>query len=140
VFGSLACAAIILVEAILQKEYLGSTNIAGINATTAMYFIFIFVFGLTIEDAGYIYVVEIWPTHLRSEGAVIGFMSFFATTIAYSSPSSIALETIGWRYFLVFVVVTVVLSTIMLFTCPEVSSCLQKSIFSNNQIDCRFDS
>lgn len=86
-----------------------------------MYFIFIFVFGLTIEDAGYIYVVEIWPTHLRSEGAVLGFMSFFATTIAYSSPSSVALQNIGWRYFLVFVVVSVVLSTIMLFTFPEVS-------------------
>jgi hypothetical protein len=121
VFGSFACAAIILIEAILQKQYLGTTNTAGLNATTAMYFIFIFVFGLTIEDAGYIYLVEIWPTHLRSEGAMIGFMSFFATTIAYSSPSSIALGTIGWKYFLVFVVVTVVLSTIMLFTFPEVS-------------------
>jgi hypothetical protein len=113
--------AILLVEAILQKEYLGSTNTAGLRAATAMYFLFIFFVGLMYEDAGYIYVVEIWPTHLRSEGAVLGFTSFFATTIAYSSPSSLALSTIGWKYFLVFVIIGTVLSTIMLFTFPEVS-------------------
>lgn len=93
---------------------------------TAMYFIFIFVFGLMIENAGFVYVVEVWPTHLRSEGATLGFMSFFATTIAYSSPSSIALQNIGWRYFLVFVVVSTVLSTFMLFILPEASFALKR--------------
>jgi hypothetical protein len=65
--------------------------------------------------------VEIWPTHLRSEGATIGFVSFFATVLAFNSPASLAFANIGWRYYFVFVAITIVTCTFMAFYFPEVS-------------------
>jgi hypothetical protein len=107
---------------VLQKYYVGTSNAAGLRAATAMYFIFVFVFGLLIECPGYTYIVEIWPTHLRSHGATIGFISFFLMTIAYNSPAAEAFATIGWRYYFVMIAVCLVSNTFLLWYCPEVSS------------------
>lgn len=97
-----------------------------------MYFIFVFIFGLLIECPGYTYIVEIWPTHLRSEGATIGFVSFFAMTIAYNSPAAEAFATIGWRYYFVMVSVCLVATTVVALYCPEVSCDSSASETSTN--------
>ncbi|KAK5047279.1 hypothetical protein LTR84_006801 [Exophiala bonariae] len=117
--GGYLCSACLVVEAVLQKYYIGTANGAGLRAATAMYFVFVFLFGLLIECPGYTYIVEIWPTHLRSEGATIGFMSFFLTTIAYNSPAAEAFATIGWRYYFVMISVCLVSNTFLLWYCPE---------------------
>ena len=119
--GGYLCTACLIIEAVLQKYYIGSSNGTGLNAATAMYFIFVFLFGLLIECPGYTYIVEIWPTHLRSEGATIGFVSFFTMTIIYNSPAAEAFATIGWRYYFVMISVCLVSTTALLFYCPEVS-------------------
>lgn len=121
VIGGYACSACLIVEAVLQKYYINSTNTAGLQAATAMFFIFVFVFGLFVECPGYTYIVEIWPTHLRSEGATIGLAAFFIMTIAYNSPAAEAFATIGWRYYFVMVAVCLVSTTVLGWYCPEVS-------------------
>jgi hypothetical protein len=114
----------LIVEALLQKEYIGTDNHAGLSAATFVYFVFVFVFGLFIECPAYAYIVEIWPTHLRSQGATIGTVAFFCTTLAFNTPASLAFSTIGWRYYFVFVSVTLVAATFMLYYLPEVSPIL----------------
>jgi MFS family permease len=86
-----------------------------------MYFAFIIVYGATIDCAAYVYIAEIWPTHLRSQGATIGLVSFFSCGIAYNSPASLAIATIGWKYYFVFVAVCVSSAIAILFYLPEVS-------------------
>jgi len=120
VTGGYLCSATLVCEAILQKYYLGSENKIGLQASVAMFFVFIVFYGSTIDCAAYVYISEIWPTRLRSTGASIGLVSFFATSIAYNSPSSFAFATIGWKYYLVMVAVCVSSATIMLFYLPEV--------------------
>ncbi|KEF55574.1 uncharacterized protein A1O9_08324 [Exophiala aquamarina CBS 119918] len=117
--GGYLCSACLIVEAVLQKYYIGTDNAAGLRAATAMYFVFVFLFGLLIECPGYTYIVEIWPTHLRSEGATIGFVSFFLTTIAYNSPAAEAFATIGWKYYFVMISICLVANTFLLWYCPE---------------------
>ncbi|OAG34090.1 hypothetical protein AYO21_11759 [Fonsecaea monophora] len=117
--GGYLCSTCLIIEAVLQKYYIGSSNAAGLKAATAMYFIFVFIFGLLIECPGYTYIVEIWPTHLRSEGATIGFVSFFIMTIVYNSPAAEAFSTIGWRYYFVMIAVCIVSNTFLLWYCPE---------------------
>jgi hypothetical protein len=112
----------VIIEAVLQKYYIGTTEAAGLNAATAMFFIFVFFFGLFVECPGYTYIVEIWPTHLRSEGATIGLGAFFIMTIVYNSPAAQAFATIGWRYYFVMISVCLVANTAILFYCPEVRS------------------
>lgn len=120
VIGGFGSAAILSTMAALIKYYLNSTYKPGINAAVALYFIFGAFFTSTIECTSYVYGSEIWPTHLRSEGSTLAYGSFFGNAIAYSAPVAVALANIGWKFYLVFVCVTVVTTVIILFYFPEV--------------------
>ncbi|KAL5591183.1 hypothetical protein FOVSG1_010072 [Fusarium oxysporum f. sp. vasinfectum] len=120
--GGVLCSITLIVEAVLQKYYLGSTNTSGINAAVAFYFLFIFVYGCTVDCAAYVYISEIWPTHLRSYGNTIGIVTFFSSAITYTSPATLAFENIGWKYYLVMTSVCIVSSIAILLVCPEVHS------------------
>lgn len=119
VVGGFGSAAILSVMAVLQKFYLGTDNSAGINAAVAIYFIFGAFFTSTIECTAYVYGSEIWPTHLRSEGSTLVFASFFGNAIAYSAPVTVGLQNIGWKFYMIFVAVTVVSTIAIWFTFPE---------------------
>lgn len=105
----------------LVKFYLGSDNASGNKALVAFYFIFGAFFTSTIECTSYVYGSEIWPTHLRSEGSTLAYASFFGNAIAYSAPVSVALKTIGWKFYLVLVAVTFTSTLIIMLYFPEVS-------------------
>jgi hypothetical protein len=119
---------VLLIEAILQKYYLGTANTVGLKAAVGIVFVFIVGYSLTIEGAVYVYVTEIWPTHLRSKGATIGFASFFLNSIAYTSPASLAFKNIGWKYYLVFFAMGLVTSALALTFFPEV--CAHNAVFA----------
>lgn len=107
--------------AALIKYYLDTSHLSGVNAAVALYFIFGFFFTSTIECTAYVYGSEIWPTHLRSEGSTIAYASFFANAIAYSAPVAVALDNIGWKFYMVFVAVTVSSTIAIWLYFPEVS-------------------
>ncbi|KAL4793093.1 general substrate transporter [Aspergillus venezuelensis] len=117
--GGFGSAAIIAVMGALSKYYLGSDYKPGVNAAVATYFIFGAFFTSTIECTAYVYGSEIWPTHLRSEGSTIAFASFFGNAVAYTAPVTLALSTVGWKYYMVFVAVTVVSTVVIIFYFPE---------------------
>lgn len=50
--------------AVLQKYYLGSDNMPGLNAAVAIYFIFGAFFTSFIECTAFAYGSEIWPTRM----------------------------------------------------------------------------
>ncbi|ROW05021.1 hypothetical protein VSDG_00535 [Cytospora chrysosperma] len=119
VIGGFSNAAILSVMAALVKYYLNTSYLPGVNAGVALYFVFGFFFTSTIECTAYVYGSEIWPTHLRSEGSTIAYASFFGNAIAYSAPVSVALNNIGWKFYMVFVAVTVVSTIAIMFYFPE---------------------
>ena len=119
--GGFSNAAILSIMAALIKYYLNTSYLPGVNAAVALYFIFGFFFTSTIECTAYVYGSEIWPTHLRSEGSTIAYASFFANAIAYSAPVAVALDNIGWKFYMVFVAVTVSSTIAIMLYFPEVS-------------------
>ena len=122
VVGGVGSAAILSTMAALVKYYLGSTDKPGINALVALCFIFGAFFTSTVECTSYVYGSEIWPTHLRSEGATLAYASFFGNAIAYSAPVSVALKTIGWKFYMILVSVTLASTIVIFFYFPDVSS------------------
>ncbi|KAK6196932.1 hypothetical protein LQW54_011016 [Pestalotiopsis sp. IQ-011] len=102
VAGGCGSAIILSLMAALIKTYLNTDDLAGINATVTFYFILGAFFTSTID-----------------EGSTIAYVSFFANAIAYSSPVSVALDTIGWKFYLVFVSVTFASTLVILFYFPE---------------------
>ncbi|KAI0896168.1 general substrate transporter [Annulohypoxylon nitens] len=119
VIGGLSCTILLSVMAALSKFYLNTTYKPGISALIACYFMFVFACTGMLECSAYAYGSEIWPTHLRSEGSTLAFASFFANSLAFSAPINEALATIGWRYYLVFIVVTLVSTATIAVYFPE---------------------
>lgn len=119
VIGGFGCVVLLVIEGVLQKYYLATTFAPGLNAAVAMYFIFGVWFTSTIECTGYVYGAEIWPTHLRSKGATLNYIGFFGPALAYTYPATTAFATIGWKYYMVFVAVTVPCCIAIYFMLPE---------------------
>ncbi|EXJ76826.1 hypothetical protein A1O3_10471 [Capronia epimyces CBS 606.96] len=109
----------LIIVAILQKFYFGTTYKPGLNAATAFFFIYILVWGAFLDNTTYVYVPEIWPTHLRSHGAAIAYVAYHSVAIAITSPAALAFAQIGYKYYFVFVALCVSGSTFIWFQFPE---------------------
>ncbi|KAI1845521.1 hypothetical protein JX266_008379 [Neoarthrinium moseri] len=118
--GGLTCAATLAIECAMQAKYLGTTNKAGNAVGVTAFFLFAAAYNGFYDAGSFVYTSEIWPNHLRSEGVTIAMVTFYLTNVAWSSPASIALASIGWRYYIVFICVSVVLSFALLAYLPEV--------------------
>lgn len=103
-FGYFTCGVTVIIEAVLQKYYLGTTNHAGLSACAAMLFLNVACFGLFVEGAGFTYVAEIWPTYVRGEGYALGMCTLCVTSIVWLQSSPTAFNTIGWKFYIIFIV------------------------------------
>ncbi|KAK5245352.1 hypothetical protein LTR20_006728 [Exophiala xenobiotica] len=117
--GGFLLAVAMSIQCALQRFYLDSGYKPGMNASVAFYFIFIVFYSFSVDTVVYVYNAEIWPTHLRSKGVTFGLGSYFIFGIIYNSPAAQAFNTIGWRYYLVFICMTVVCTVLILLTFPE---------------------
>lgn len=112
---------LLAIEAALQAKFLDSSNLNGTRAAVAIYFIIAFYFCCTLECVGYVYGCEIWPTHLRSKGSAVSYFGFYIFSIWSTTPAAQAFSSIGWKYYLVFICVTIAL-VIPCHFLPEVSN------------------
>lgn len=60
----------LICEAVMQARYLGTSNTAGQKAAVFFIFLFIFFWSSFIDASQYLYLAEIFPTHIRSSGMV----------------------------------------------------------------------
>jgi predicted MFS family arabinose efflux permease len=88
------------------------------TAVVALMF-FVFFYGLFIDAASFIYSSEIYPTQIRARGVAMATATYFIACITYVTPGATAIARIGWRYFLVFVCLTVVTILVIYFMYPE---------------------
>ena len=103
----------------MQAKYLGTTNKGGLSAGVFFFFVFAVFYNAFYDAGSFVYTAEIWPTHLRGEGVTIAMITFYCFAIAYNSPASLALATIKWKYYLIFVIVSVVSAICIQFYLPE---------------------
>lgn len=95
--GLAGCLVSNIFEAALQAEYLVSSNKAGQRA--AVFFIFLFaIFWSSFLDASqYLYISEIFPTHIRAEGMALGMSGVYLADIVLLVAGPIALDKIKVR-------------------------------------------
>lgn len=117
--GVVACTVITSIETALQARYLKSTNKPGLSAAAAFLFLFLFTFNLFIEGPSLYYTSEIFPTHLRSKGMTINVLGFCVTAILWLEIAPTAFSNIGWRYYLVFICLSVVGASAIFFVFPD---------------------
>ncbi|KAF2099240.1 MFS sugar transporter [Rhizodiscina lignyota] len=110
----------LICETALQATYLGGTNRAGQNAAIFFIFLFITPFWSTFIDASqFLYVSEIFPTHIRAQGTAFSMMGLYLADIIVLVAGPIALNNIQWKFFFVLIIPTAFHIVFVYFMCPE---------------------
>jgi MFS family permease len=117
--GVVVVTIIISIETALQATYLGTGNKTGLAATAAFLFLFLACFNMFLEAISWYYASEIFPTHLRAKGMTLGVVGFCLIDILWLELAPTAFASIAWKYYLVFICVSVVSAAVIFFTFPN---------------------
>ena len=128
--GAVGLSISLLLECILQALYTGTTNTAGQKAAISFIFFFIVFWSSCFDATQYLYMAEIFPTAIRGQGTAVGMFNQFAAQVVIVVAGPIALERIGWKFFLVLLVPTTVYIPVIYFFFPVGVSwrCLSREI------------
>jgi len=78
-------------------------------------------YGCCIDANSFVYCSEIFPTHIRPRGMAWSAGTLFLTTIPYLEAAPTAFANVGWRYYILFIILTSINIPIIYFLFPEVS-------------------
>ncbi|UNI21324.1 hypothetical protein JDV02_007323 [Purpureocillium takamizusanense] len=119
VIGFTGCLVSLIFEAALSAKYIGTNENKGLGAGVFFMFLYITFYGCCIDANTYVYCSEIFPTHIRSRGLAFSLVVLFLSTIAYLEPAPTAFAQVGWKFYLLFILLTVIITPIMAWYLPE---------------------
>ncbi|CAG9950264.1 unnamed protein product [Clonostachys rosea f. rosea IK726] len=125
----LGCAVALTIETAMVALYAeAGTNKAGLSAGVFALYLFPAVYAMGIDVAGYTFFSEVncenllptlFPNHIRAKGVCVVIAVIALTDLIYLEVSATAFADIGWKYYLVFITVTILGTIVMYFTLPE---------------------
>ena len=120
VIGNIGCIVALVGECITVSIFQRTGHSS--TAAAAVFFLFLHVgfFTLFIDATTYIYASEIFPTPVRAKGLAISISGLFVATIIFLLAAPTAFDKIGWKYYLVFIVLTSINTCVMGLYFPEV--------------------
>ena len=104
IFGLAGCTISNIFECALLSRYLGTDNKAGLDAAIFFIFFFVLFWASAIDATQYLYIAEIFPSPIRSQGTAVGISGLFCGTIVVLVAGPIALNTIAWKFYLVLII------------------------------------
>jgi MFS family permease len=76
-------------------------------------------YGCCVDANTFVYVSEIFPTHIRSRGVAFALSILFLSTIAYLEAAPTAFAQVGWKYYLLFIILTAINIPLVWYFFPE---------------------
>lgn len=116
--GMLSCFIVwTVLSAINEQRHFADTSLG--TGIIAMIFLYYFCYNAGLNGPPWLYITEVLPTHLRAKGANV--MQFTATCVqifnGYANP--VAMEAIGWKYYIVYCCVLAAEVVLVFFFFPE---------------------
>lgn len=102
-----------------SPESLANPNEAALKAAVAMFYVFIFVLECFLGGCQWVYVGELFPTHIRTKGMAIGTCGLALTNVLWLQVAPIAFQNIGWKFYLCFICPAAVAAGIIFITFPD---------------------
>lgn len=65
-------------------------------------------YGCCVDAITYVYCSEIFPSHIRARGVAFSLAVLFLTAMVYLEAAPTAFAQVGWKYYLVFLIVTAI--------------------------------
>ncbi|KAK4935990.1 hypothetical protein LTR10_023037 [Elasticomyces elasticus] len=109
----------LIAETALVRFYAGTVGHGGLSAAVFFIFLHLVFYGCCIDANSFVYCSEIFPTHIRPQGMAWSVGTLFLTTIPYLEAAPTAFATIGYRYYIVFIILTAINIPIIYFFFPE---------------------
>ena len=113
------CAVALLGEIIMVALFQGTKNNAGNSAAVFFLFLHLAFYGSCIDASTYVFAAEIWPTHLRAKGFAVSVSGLFIGSLILLVAAPTGFQNLGWKFYLVMLVVTVVNTIIVAVFFPE---------------------
>jgi MFS family permease len=129
--GSVGCLVSVIFLCALTAEYLNTDHKAGLRAAVFFVFFFIFWWCFFIDATQYVYIAEIFPNHLRSQGVALGISSFYLASEITLVAAPVALNNIGWKFYLVLICPSAVYIVLIYFLFPETKGRTLEEIVSS---------
>lgn len=105
--GNLVCSVCFIVTCVVIARF----NHVGESTQHSLLWLFIvfgwifqFAFSFACGSLSWVIPAEVFDTHTRSKGVSIGVMVSFAFNTMIGQVTAPAIESVGWRYFLLFVI------------------------------------
>ena len=118
-WGSIGQAIDIALVMVFVDVYGGGSNKTA-NAF-GIFFLLLFdiIFSITWNSGTPVYCTEIFPTQIRATGGAIATFVSFVVQVILAQASPTALANVGWRYYIFFIVMNVVVAVGVWFFMPE---------------------
>ena len=86
-----------------------------------VFFLFLFVtfYGSTMDATSYVYCSELFPTPLRAQGTGFSVAGLFTATLIYTQVAPIAFAQVGWRFYILFIILPTIGAIAMWRLFPE---------------------
>lgn len=117
--GAIGTTTCVICLCALYASYVDTTNVAGLRAAVFFVFFYIFWWCFFVDATQYVYLAEIMPNHLRSQGVAFGLSAFYLASEVTLVAAPVALNKIGWKFFLVLIVPSLVYIVLIYFLFPE---------------------
>lgn len=117
--GTIGCIVSLIFLCALSAQYLGSGYMPGLRAAVFFMFFFIFWWSFFMDATQYVYVAEIFPNHLRPQGVALGLTVFYLASEVTLVAPPVALNNIGWKFYLVLIIPSACYLVTLYFLFPE---------------------
>lgn len=108
--GVFGCCACLIIEAAIIASFAtpipAIPNTAALKAGVAAFYVFLLFYGCGIDVAGIVFYSEIFPNHLRAKGVAMSIGVVALTDLVYLQVTATAFTHIGWKFFLVFIIIS----------------------------------
>jgi sugar porter (SP) family MFS transporter len=117
--GSIGCTSCIIFLCALTARYLNTENTPALRAAVFFIFFYIFFWSFFVDATQFAYLSEIFPNSLRSWGVALGLGCFYLSSEVTLVAAPVAMDEIGWRFYLVLVVPSVLYIAVIALVFPE---------------------
>lgn len=117
--GTVGCIVSLVFLCALSAEYLDTINMPGLRAAVFFMFFCIFWWSFFMDATQYVYVAEIFPNHLRPQDVALGLTVFYLASEVTLIGALVALNKIGWKFYLVLIIPSACYLVAMYFLFPE---------------------
>lgn len=118
ILGIGGCCACVIVLAAAQANIESSPFSLGALGVAALY-VFIAVYSIGVDVGGNVFYAEVFPNHIRSKGVALANVSLALSDLVYLQVTPLAQSTIGWKYWLVFIIISGLGAITLYFVLPE---------------------